>query len=1020
MLHVMNKFDASISNLFSHEVYSFLQHSLWKKSDGSLASDINWGLSYLYPHHTKIEEGDSCTHCVSHNLTHGIPRTNTWKSPQQHCSALEIFPDHSHVSMFPVNCTAKYWSRVICEDRNNTKRNNIAGGLGEYWIRNNTLRQLYYMCPEEFYFVISGFCMSLTLFDKNVLLDNILEDRTLFMYFKHFINYLDEDTLRLFDNDMICMSGNTNTISYKTVNLSTSSPLVMTDVLEEFYPEGSDIYPFIFRHLNIYELGLIHQWLPAPNYPTYVPCFASREQIIIQTTNDVSVYRCEDDSLIADVLVCNGRDDCRNSEDERGCPSNLRNNSHKPLSVCSKFHYECDGGGCVHYDHVCDSFADCPQGDDELNCHDKNKFSYFDISIIRNSFITDLCDPPSGDMLMCRTKLQCYTSSAICHYDHSGGVMAHCEDGSHLGWGTHCHFIECRLHYKCKGSYCIPTRKVCDGVTDCPVGDDEASCEAYSCPLHMRCSGVTFCVPPHEICDGISHCPQQEDEKYCQVCPKECQCKGTVIYCYNVTSSMPSNLFSPSALLLYNSYTIFVDLYNLSLVQMNYVYLLDLRYGSFASLLETQHFPSVKFLYLIHQGLYVLPSYFINGPNIIYLNLSYNIIHSVNPNAFSLMRNMKTLSLQSNRLNIIEAHFWEDLRFLTHLYLGDNQLKSIAASTFLDNPELVLIRSDHFMVCCVAIDTEDCQPQTQFVSSCFNLISSISKRVVIILQGIIVVVGNIGALVAELTLMHNTTAAKYLIVSLMLSDLLMGPYLLSVASVDLTYNMVFYKIASEWTNSVTCIMIGMVNFISCEVSLLMLCMLAYVRMISIQKVGGMSHITARIRKVCICAWVVILACGVSYAVYLVTQNAGLHNNMCIFLGISQSYQKHVTNLEHALQIVFIIINTLLLLVMVISMVTLFYFIAKSYFVVMRTSGQRVRSQEVRLVHIGLKLLLLLACNILTWLPFLTVSIILHTGTTVHENVLQWVIVLGLPICACINPLLYNFASIRAHLKENKK
>ena len=80
-----------------------------------------------------------------------------------------------------------------------------------------------------------------------------------------------------------------------------------------------------------------------------------------------------------------------------------------------------------------------------------------------------------------------------------------------MKWGSICRHIECRKHYKCQRSYCITTRKICDDVIDCPVGDDEAGCEAYSCAGHMRRHGVTYCVPPHEICDGISlcisHCP---------------------------------------------------------------------------------------------------------------------------------------------------------------------------------------------------------------------------------------------------------------------------------------------------------------------------------------------------------------------------------------------------------------------------------------------------------------------------------------------------------------------------------
>ena len=41
-------------------------------------------------------------------------------------------------------------------------------------------------------------------------------------------------------------------------------------------------------------------------------------------------------------------------------------------------------------------------------------------------------------------------------------------------------------------------------------------------------------------------------------------------------------------------------------------------------------------------------------------------------------------------------------------------------------------------LCCVAISTEDCQPQIQFVSTRSELISSVTQKVAIMSQGIIV------------------------------------------------------------------------------------------------------------------------------------------------------------------------------------------------------------------------------------------------------------------------------------------
>ena len=503
--------------------------------------------------------------------------------------------------------------------------------------------------------------------------------------------------------------------------------------------------------------------------------------------------------------MCNGKSDCRNSEDEKHCSACMPTfgNSFSPSCSCSIYHYQCKSGWCVHYDYLCDSTLDCPNGDDEAFCHAVRNYPYFNDKMIKHSYITDVCDPPSGDMLMCRSKLQCYSSSVICHYEHSNGVMAYCEDGSHIGRGSLCRYIECRKHYKCPHSYCIPTRKVCDGVIDCALGDDEVECEEYKCPGHMKCYGVAYCVPPHEICDGISHCPQQEDEKYCQTCPKDCQCKGTAIFCKNVTSLFLNNqLNSPSVLVLYNSYNIFTELYNDYIHKLNYLWLLDLKHGSFYSRLKqrvntSNSFLSLKFLCLNYQGLQALPPYFIEGPNILFLNLSYNIIQSVQENAFSLMQNIKSLSFVSNELTSLESHFCHDLTLLSHLYLSENPLIHITTDVFLRNTDLIMIRSDWYMVCCVAFATKDCQPQNHFFSSCSDLISSDLQITAIITQGFIVFIGNIGALVVQCVVYKGGNSDQFLIVSLISADLLMGFYLLAIAAINLIYNKVFYQVVAE-------------------------------------------------------------------------------------------------------------------------------------------------------------------------------------------------------------------------------
>ena len=263
------------------------------------------------------------------------------------------------------------------------------------------------------------------------------------------------------------------------------------------------------------------------------------------------------------------------------------------------------------------------------------------------------------------------------------------------------------------------------------------------------------------------------------------------------------------------------------------------------------------------------------NPNLIYLNLSHDNMKLVQ----SLMDNLQTLSLVSNKLYPLESHFFSVLVSLSSLYLANNPLINIATTVFLENPALVTIKSDWHMVCCTAIDIGGCKPQNQFVSSCKNMISSTAQRIIILGQGIIIVVCNAGALVAPFTFVHITSAEKYLIISLVFADMLMGLYLLAIVIVDLIYNMMFYEIVSEWTISITCRLLDLVNFVLSEMTLLVLNILAFARTLSIRQVGGMALLKSKIKAACIFTSAVIEKSGVAYVVYLFMGNIRIQNNM---------------------------------------------------------------------------------------------------------------------------------------------
>ena len=166
----------------------------------------------------------------------------------------------------------------------------------------------------------------------------------------------------------------------------------------------------------------------------------------------------------------------------------------------------------------------------------------------------------------------------------------------------------------------------------------------------------------------------------------------------------------------------FLRCHSVQFINMQSVQLFSLQGGRFDRVKRiTTSFLSVKVLHLNYQGISVLDQSYINGPNMIFVNLSHNSIHTIHRNAFGRIQNIKILSLISNYLQNLESYFCTLLTNLTYLYLSDNPLVNIASDVFLETPRLLVIRSDWCMVCCVAVHVEDCHPQNQLISSCSNL-----------------------------------------------------------------------------------------------------------------------------------------------------------------------------------------------------------------------------------------------------------------------------------------------------------
>ncbi|XP_033641613.1 sortilin-related receptor-like [Asterias rubens] len=206
---------------------------------------------------------------------------------------------------------------------------------------------------------------------------------------------------------------------------------------------------------------------------------------------------------ISQSQKCNGRNDCPNGEDEYNCHGYQTDypsydydtdspSDYDSYGSCGYWQWRCYySGKCISQSQKCNGRNDCPNGEDEYNCH---------------GYQTDY---PSYD----------YDTDSPSDYDSYGS----------------CGYWQWRCYYSGK---CISQSQKCNGRNDCPNGEDEYNCHGYqtdypsydydtdspsdydsygSCGYwwQWRCYYSGKCISQSQKCNGNNDCPNGEDEYNC-------------------------------------------------------------------------------------------------------------------------------------------------------------------------------------------------------------------------------------------------------------------------------------------------------------------------------------------------------------------------------------------------------------------------------------------------------------------------------------------------------------------------
>ncbi len=597
-------------------------------------------------------------------------------------------------------------------------------------------------------------------------------------------------------------------------------------------------------------------------------------------------FTCGDGTCILTRYICDGKHQCPDHSDETECnrvclhreleTSNSTycfKNCSSPDCLCSEFYFQCSSGGCVSWRSVCDCIQDCTDNSDELACYNNicireipkspassvdELFHCGDGNSIPLKFVNDIipdcpnqadeeitldgnntvlgeyCHPPES--VACAYSYPvCFSMKDLCvaRFDDSG-ILVGCRNGAHL---ENCAVFQCPRHFKCPSAYCIPTYYVCNGVFDCPNGEDEMSCSNLTCPGLLKCHTDNLCVHPDNVNDGKIDCIQSaddEDSPQRMSCAwNSCHCRSDMIICSNLSiPSVPVVRFSIRVLDISGT---FVKLQPQSFRDMKNILMLDLSRNQIRGL-PMEVFKSLHYLIILHlhsnNFTKLFPKYFTGLTNLRKLTLFGNPLLIISTSAFLPLMHLPDINLSGLKIETIEFCVFNGMISCARLNLSNNALSSLnkgmfcglinlknldlrgnpllqmGFDTFAYQKHLYTVFFSHSSFCCVARVVEVCRPALLSArGSCNGLISSFGLKWVSrgLACGIILL--NVISLVWWMLSKLKMMAALMVMVSM--SDLLMGVSLTIVVGLDTrTQDMFVSLFTDSWRQSMPCVLVS--------------------------------------------------------------------------------------------------------------------------------------------------------------------------------------------------------------------
>lgn len=826
----------------------------------------------------------------------------------------------------------------------------------------------------------------------------------------------------------------------ETVSSSFPPILLMHDV------KSSLVYKLTYRtHLkkNIFKQSVIS----VSEAEGFFTCQASKSKLQMGT----NLFHCHSGAYISSVHLCDGIIDCPNDKsDEQFCicsnkflksskgflckqtmgKSNesscsplyfvthvkscykyldislIENTNNMSRNSTDRVLYECYNGIKLDYFLVNDLYADCgPEGEDEPLL----------LSMLTNYTFTT-CD--FKHQIPCKLgHSKCYEVKDICNYQlDMFKHLAPCRNGAHL---DSCKHFDCNATFKCQGSYCIPWSYVCDGIWDCPSGEDEvydSICgTSIICANMYKCRKTTRkCFHLSNVCDGKKDCVWGDDEYLCSLsgtmCPKTCSCLALAMKC-SFSSVIQFESIFPH-LLLYIHNCVLPDL-KILLSKFPQILYLRLTGNGITSICNTLFGSHLTFLDLGFNLISALKKYCLTSLNPVkVLLLDYNHITNIESETFTNLSNLKVLSLSNNPLLNFPKHLIKGLtKAFSVLAIRNLSLVNIDRNAF-DDLSVKVIKATDYQICCISHTKSECTDDKPWYISCSDLLPTKTMKVFFIFVSILLFVANGISILIHILTRKSNKAFSASVVAINTCDIICGIYLSILWVADLIHKGSFLVKRENWRSSGICFTAyGFVLWFTLLTQLLLFFLSLSRLMVVIYPVDTRFKRTKFTIKTLFLMYISSFLMSAGITLIMKFSYAQLPLSLCSpFIDPTNS----------------IIMTDIVTWIVVMGQIITSFAILVAHVVLvykMRESAKRVQKSKTgddSDIPLVIQLVIITTSNILCWFPANGIYILAMFLTRYPTDLVIWTTVGSLPINSLINPTVFAITALRKACKSKKK